>query len=303
MRIKLIANPVSGGNARPRVQAAVESLYSLGAEVDLYFTAARGDARAAAEQARLQGYDRIVAAGGDGTLNEVVNGVASPELPIAFLPLGTVNVFALEAGIPLQIEEACRLAVQGRPCKITLGRIDNEFFLLMASAGWDAEAVAHVRPGVKRIIGRVAYVVSALESLLLRPPQELVLQLPDGTRHAGYGFVASNCRYYGGRYMVTAAASMHKADLEICLLRQGGRLALVKFALALGLKRPLRPPVADFFTLSRCELQGKGVAVQVDGDDWGQLPVAIEAVPRAVSMVLPGRFGLERLDDDKDDIV
>ncbi len=163
MRIKLIANPVSGGDARARIQKVLATLKSQGGDVDLFLTGARGDARKVAAVALSEGYDRIVAAGGDGTLNEVVNGVASPELPIAFLPLGTVNVFALEAGIPVQLEEACALAVHGSARPITLGKIGDDLFLLMVSVGWDAEAVAHVRPGLKRLVGRLAYALSALE--------------------------------------------------------------------------------------------------------------------------------------------
>jgi diacylglycerol kinase (ATP) len=287
MRIKLIANPVSGGDARPHIQTALNALRQQGAEVDLYLTGARGDARQAAEQALAQGYDRIVVAGGDGTLNEVVNGVASADLPIAFLPLGTVNVFALEAGIPMRLQAACALALQGSPRRITLGKLNGELFLLMVSAGWDAEAVAHVRPGLKRFIGRLAYAVSALEVLLLRPAAPLELVLPDGSCRAGFGVVVSNCRYYGGRYVVTPQASMFREDLEVCLLRQGSRLAMLKFAVALLLKRPLRAPHVEFFTLSRAELRGMKVSVQVDGDAWGELPVRIEAVPRAVTMILP----------------
>ncbi len=287
MRIKLIANPVSGGDARPRIQTALELLHSYGAEVDLCLTDARGDARKAAERALSEGYDRIVAAGGDGTLNEVVNGVASPDLPIAFLPLGTVNVFALEAEIPMQLEKACALAVHGSPRQITLGRIGDELFLLMVSAGWDAEAVTHVRSGLKRLVGRLAYAVSALEVLLLRPPASMELVLPDGNCHAGFGVVVSNCRYYGGRYVVTPEASMHRDDLEVCLLRQGSRLAMLKFATGLLLKRPLQAPLVEFFTLTSAELRGENVSVQVDGDAWGGLPVRFEVVPRAVTMVLP----------------
>jgi YegS/Rv2252/BmrU family lipid kinase len=287
MRIKLIANPVSGGDARPRIQAALAALRNQGADVDLFLTGARGDARRAAEQALSEGYDRIVAAGGDGTLNEVVNGVASPDLPIAFLPLGTVNVFALEAKIPLQLDKACALAVQGSPRQIALGKIDKELFLLMISAGWDAEAVAHVRPGLKRLVGRLAYAVSALEVLLLRSPAPLELVLSDGSCHAGFGVVVSNCRYYGGRYVVTPEASMFRNNLEVCLLRQGSRLAMLKFATCLLLKRPLQPPLVEFFTLTSAELRGENVSVQVDGDAWGYLPVRFEAVPRAVAMILP----------------
>lgn len=287
MRIKLIANPVSGGDARPRIQAALTALRAQGAEVDLLLTGTRGDAKKAAGQALAQGYDRIVVAGGDGTLNEVVNGVASADLPIAFLPLGTVNVFALEAGIPMQLEAACVLAVQGAPSRVTLGRINDELFILMVSAGWDAEAVAHVRTMLKRFIGRLAYAVSSLEVLLFRPPAALELVLPDGSSRSGFGVVVSNCRYYGGRYVVTPLASMFHENLEVCLLRQGGRLALLRFAVALLLKRPLRPPLVEFFTLSSAELRGQKVAVQADGDAFGVLPVQLESVPQAVTMVLP----------------
>ncbi len=287
MRIKLIANPVSGGYARPRIHSAMAEMQKLGAEVALYLTRARGDARNFAEQAFSEGYDRIVAAGGDGTLNEVVNGAASSGLPIAFLPLGTVNVFALEAGIPRRLEQACTLAVKGAPRMITAGRINGELFLLMVSAGWDAEAVAHLRPSVKRLFGRLAYAVSALEVFLRQKPAPLQLVMPDGHCHAGFGVVVSNCRYYGGRYVVNPGASMFRDDLEVCLLRREGRLAVLNFAMALFLKRPLQAPLVEFMTITGAELRGGNVAVQADGDAWGVLPVHLEAVPRAVAMVLP----------------
>jgi YegS/Rv2252/BmrU family lipid kinase len=287
MRIKLIANPVSGGDARPRIQRAQAALSQQGAEVDLCLTGTRGDARGAASRALEEGYDRIVAAGGDGTLNEVVNGVASPDLPIAFLPFGTVNVFALEAGIPTSLEDACTLAVQGLPRQITLGRINGELFVLMVSVGWDAESVARVRPGLKKLIGRLAYALSTLETLLLRKPEPLNLIMPDGSCHVGFGAVISNCRYYGGRYVVTPEASMFRDDLEVCLLRQGSRLAPLKFAASLLLKRPLQPPLVEFLSIAEAELKGENISVQFDGDAWGTLPVRLEAVPKAVSMVLP----------------
>lgn len=288
MRIKFIANPISGGNARPRIELACDALQRCGAEVDLCLTSARGDARKFAEQALTEGYDRVVVAGGDGTLNEVVNGIACPDLPIAFLPFGTVNVFALEAGIPKQLEAACALAVKGSARPITLGCLDGELFLLMVSAGWDAEAVAQVRTGLKKRIGRLAYAVSALEVWLRKAPAPMHLVTADGQYHKGFGVVVSNCRYYGGRYVVNPKASMFNNELEVCLLRQGSRLARLRFALNLVLNRPLREPLVEFFTCSSVQLQGDFVAVQVDGDVGKSLPVKIEAVPRAVSMILPG---------------
>jgi diacylglycerol kinase (ATP) len=287
MRIKLIANPVSGGDARPRIELARDALERCGADVDLSLTLARGDARKAAAKALTEGYDRVVAAGGDGTLNEVVNGIASPDLPIAFLPFGTVNVFALEAGIPKDLEAACALAVSGRARPVTLGRVNDELFLLMVSCGWDAEAVALVRTGLKKWIGRLAYAVSAMEVFCKKVPASLTLVTEDGRPHKGFGVVVSNCRYFGGRYVVTPGASMFHDQLEVCLLRQGGRLGLIKFALHLVLKRPLREPLVEFLTLSSLQLQGPSLFTQVDGDVGVPLPVKIEAVPQAVRMILP----------------
>jgi len=286
MNIQLIANPVSGGDARPRIAQAAAWLRARGAAVAVSLTEQRGDARRLADQMRGQ-CDRVVVAGGDGTLNEVANGLCGSDQPVAFLPLGTVNVFALETGIPLELEQACRLAVEGRPRRISLGRINGESFLLMASAGWDAEAVARLRPAVKRRIGRLAYGVSAMEALLAKAPAPLQVTLADGSRHDGFGVVVSNARLYGGRYVVTPNAALDAAQLEACLFKRGGRLAMLGCALRLGLHLPLRSPVVEFFSIDAAEITGSGVAVQVDGDAWGTLPVKVVSQPDALAVVLP----------------
>lgn len=287
MNIRLIANPVSGGDARPRIARAADRLRALGATVEVCLTEKRGDARRFAAEAVTAGVDRVVAAGGDGTLNEVANGLDGPELPVAFLPLGTVNVFALETGIPLELDAACRLAVAGTPRLITLGRVNGENFLLMVSAGWDAEAVARLRPAVKRRFGRLAYGASALEALLAGPPAPLQVTLADGSCHAGFGVVVSNARLYGGHYVVTPNASLASPQLEVCLFKRGGRLAMLNLALRLGLHLPLRPPAVAFFSTDAVEIDGVEVAVQVDGDAWGALPVKVESRPATLSVVLP----------------
>lgn len=125
MRICLIPNPISGGDARSRIRQAVTEFTHLGAEVDLVTTKARGDARLAAARSLEQGCDRLVAAGGDGTLNEIVNCVFPTSQPIVFLPFDTVNVFALETGILLRLDAACRLAIRCLSQPISLGQINE----------------------------------------------------------------------------------------------------------------------------------------------------------------------------------
>jgi diacylglycerol kinase family enzyme len=157
----------------------------------------------------------------------------------------------------------------------------------MASAGWDAAAVARLRPAVKRRFGRLAYVLSAVEALLAQPPGGVELQLPDGSRRSGFGVVAGNGRCYGGRYVITPQASLFSERLELCLLRRRSRLAMLGYALRLGLHLPLRPPAVEFHSVQSVEIVGQNVPVQVDGDAWGTLPVQLTCLPRALSVVLP----------------
>jgi YegS/Rv2252/BmrU family lipid kinase len=287
LNLRLIANPVSGGNARSRIDRASACLREHGAVVEVCLTRARGDARRFAAQALGGGCDRVVVAGGDGTLNEVANGLCGSDLPVAFLPMGTVNVFALETGIPFDLEPACWLAVAGGVQRISLGTINGECFLLMASAGWDADAVARLRPAVKRRVGRLAYGLAALEALWAKAPAPIEVALPDGSRQIGFGVVASNARSYGGRYIITPDASLMAAHLDVCLFKRGGRLAMLDYALRLGLRLPLRPPIVEFYRADQLQITGMDVPVQVDGDVWGTLPIKVACQPAALAVVLP----------------
>ncbi len=286
-RIKLIANPVAGRQARKRIQLALEWFRAAGVNVDLTLTGARGDARRAAAEARTRGYGRIVAAGGDGTLNEVVNGLVPSSIPLAFLPLGTTNVFALEAGIPFDLEVACRIALEGPAIPVALGVADDTRFLLMASAGLDAEAVYRVSPGLKRVLGKGAYLASALRALFHAPPRAFTVQTAAGETIPCYGAIISNGRLYGGRFVIAPEASLRAASFEVCLLQRPGRLALLGAALALAAGRPLSPAAARRLQTAQVRLLGAGVAVQIDGDPFGRLPVTLRIASDELRLVMP----------------
>lgn len=287
MKLKLIANPAAGGDARRKIRQARDYLEGRGCTVDLVLTGARGDAERAAAAAREEGLDRVVAAGGDGTLCEVINGLAPSELPVAFLPLGTTNVFALEANIPFDVHRACDIALQGEPRTICLGEADGSRFLLMAGIGFDAEVVRGVSLRLKRRTGKLAYLVSALAALVRRPPSPLEVRLEDGTSLRGYGAIIGNGRLYGGRFSVTPDASLEEGLLDVCLFLRGGRLALLRYAVALALGGRLGPPGVRRFKARTVTVHGAGVPVQIDGDPLGRLPMTFRAVPGAVRLVFP----------------
>lgn len=286
MKIKLIANPIAGGDARTQIDKVRSAFIARGAEVDLVLTAARGDARQAAAAARDGGYDRIVAAGGDGTLNEVLNGLYPATIPVAFIPLGTVNVLALELGIPFDLAAATAVAVDGALQRVTLGAIGEEKFLLMAGIGFDAAVVRTVSSRLKRRIGRFAYVAAALQILCKWQPPALTVTLDDGRSEAAESLIVGNGRLYGGRFSLTPGARLGAPDFEVLILRRAGRLALLRILAAALCGVPPRP--ADGLRLRTTRLNVAGeAAVQIDGDDPGPLPLQLRAIPGAAVLVVP----------------
>lgn len=285
MRLMLIANPVSGGDARGRIEEARRWLEAHGATVDLVLTGAAGDARRAAAKLREGDCDRIMAAGGDGTLNEVLDGLAPSSVPVAFLPLGTTNVFALETGIPGDIPGACRLALEGTPHPVCLGAADGSRFLLMASAGFDALAVHRVDLRLKRRVGKLAYVASALGALAGYPLPVFEAVGDDGLVRRGCQVIAGNGRLYGGHFSLTPAASLFAERLDVCLVTPMSRprFAITMLALLAG----ATPPGVERFATCSLDLRGSDVPLQIDGDPAGVLPRRLTVRAGEVQLVLP----------------
>lgn len=285
MRLYLIANPIAGGDALSRIHAATDYFRARGCIVELALTKARGDARRFAAAARDAGYDRIVAAGGDGTLNEVLNGVAPSAVPVAFLPSGTVNVLALELGIPFALEAACRVALDGQSLTVSLGQAGDDKFLLMAGIGFDAAVVRHVSSRLKRRIGRLAYVVAGLRTLAGWRAPHLTVTCADGQSADCGSLLVGNGRLYGGRFSLTPHARLTEPDFEVLLLQPG------RWPLLATLLRALagRPPAPQHGRLLRtAELSVAGTAaVQLDGDDCADLPLTFRILPQAAVLMVP----------------
>lgn len=286
-RIKLIANPVAGRKAGEKIKEVVRWFEDRGVHVDLSLTSARGDARRMAASAAKQGYYRIVAAGGDGTLNEVVNGMAGAETPLAFIPLGTTNVFAYEAGIPFDMERACRIALDGDARPVSLGRAGTDYFLLMAGVGFDGEVVHRVNGRLKRFTGKFAYALSALYCLARLPLQRIEVRCDEDVPMPCHGVILSNGRFYGGKFVVNPEASLRTEQLDLCLFLSRNRLALAaSFALlALGKKPPMK--FVRHLQARKVEVRGAETAVQIDGDDFGRIPMNFYAEPGKLTLVFP----------------
>lgn len=288
MQIKLIANPIAGGNARRQIDRLCRHLTERGHDVDLFLTSARGDAEAAARAAREQGYERIVAAGGDGTLNEVINGLAPSTIPLAFIPLGTVNVLALEIGLPFDLLAAAEVAISGVPTPVCLGTAGKRKFLLMAGIGFDAQVVRALDSRLKRGIGRFAYVVAALKILSTWQPSPLIVTLADGSKEQVEGVIIGNGRLYGGSFSLTPHACLEADTFEVLLLRRSSRWALLRAGLCALRHRPPAPWDGTLLHTPRLTISGEA-PIQIDGDDFSDLPCTFATLPGAITLVLPRR--------------
>ena len=286
-RLLIIFNPAAGWRRRQRLAPVLARLREHGCALVLRETEGPGDAERFAAEVDPGAFDLVVAAGGDGTVNETINGLARSGLPLALIPLGTANVLAAEIGLCTDAAAVARCVAQGEPRPITLGAANGRRFILMAGAGFDAHVVAGVSVPMKRWLGKGAYVLSTLRQLLVFdfPSYEV---LTDNTVHHAASVIVTNARCYGGRFVCAPEASLESATLQVCLFEGGGRRAAISYARALFSGRLPRLSGYRVIEARRIEVRGRpGEPIQVDGDGIGRLNAAIEVLPKALDLVFP----------------
>jgi diacylglycerol kinase (ATP) len=265
-RVQLIHNPAAGRRRTEKVAALVAFLQGCGLAVSVTATRAAGEAELLARQAASgpERPDVLVAAGGDGTINEVANGLLGSDLPLAVLPTGTVNVLARELGIGRSVEEIGRAIVAGRYAQVWPGMANGRAFLLMAGIGFDAAVIAAVSPAVKRRLGQFAYLLAALRLWWHWRPIHHELEI-EGARHRAVSVIVARCRLYGGSFVSAAGARLDEPHLHLVLFERSGRLAALGYALALATGQLHRWPGVRHLRTTRWDL-AKTSGFQLDGD-------------------------------------
>ncbi len=283
-RLVVIFNPTAG---RRRRRGLATVLGLLAGRVDATYrrTAARGDAEAFARDTPAGAI--AVAAGGDGTANEVANGLlAAGGGTMAVIPLGTANVLAAELGIA-DLAGAAAAMQSGFSFACRPGLANGRGFLMMAGIGFDAHAVAGVSPRLKRFLGKGAYVLATLHQLWRFDFPRYRVTI-NGVIHEAASVIVARGHFYGGRFVVAPQARLDSEDLHVCLFRRGGRGRTIVYALALALGRLHRLADVDIIRARKVMIEGPpGDPVQGDGDLIGRLPVTIELSPIAIGLMRP----------------
>lgn len=282
--LSLIYNPAAGGvglSSEHKARHAAEEMERLGARVELLPTTGPGSARELAARAVAGGATRIAVAGGDGTINEAINGFAAGETELALIPAGTANVLALELAVPFGVREASRIAVRGRATPIDLGLAGGHAFALMAGIGFDALAIKNLNPVLKKAIRHAAFPISGLKTFV-REDLPLLRISSHGVLCDGYFVVVSNSRYYGGRLGPTPEASISDGLLDVCVLKERSFTGMVNFWVRTLASAKLDRTHAEYFRVASLEVSaphGEQVLVQTDGDIIGELPMEFSVVP------------------------
>jgi YegS/Rv2252/BmrU family lipid kinase len=288
-KIFVIFNPAARGEKSRRVRRFLET--KAGSSVTLAPTQSPGDAKLLAARAVSQGYQLVVAAGGDGTINEVINGIGTSGVALGVLPLGTVNVFAQELCIPRKVVAAWSVIEGGHTRRIDLARADANgsarYFIQLAGVGFDARAVRAASWELKKRIGPLSYVWAGLKTLSTKHVRVEVSANGSGSV-GGVAVLIGNGRFYGGRFTLFPKARMDDGLLDVCVFETCSYLDVLRYGHSI-----LRGAHADqggvqYFQTERLTCSApRATPFELDGEDAGDAPVTFSVVPRALRVVVP----------------
>ncbi len=251
-----------------------------------------------AAEAVREGYRIVVAAGGDGTINEVVNGLAGSTATLGLLPLGTMNVFAAELGIPGNRLRRCWEIIRaGHVRRIDLGRANSHNFVQLAGIGFDAQAVAGVDREAKKNFGPLSYVISAARVAARTPPQLRIVG-DDGMEREGSFVLVGNGRYYGGKLAVFKQAVIDDGKLDVLVFKNLGYLDIIRYIQHIFMGTHLALRDVEYFQTTVLQvdpLSGGNVPFEADGELAGYAPVRFQVAHRSFKVLAPPSEGQSRV--------
>jgi diacylglycerol kinase (ATP) len=288
----VIFNPAARGNKARHFRRYLDE---IGGRAALKATAAPGDARRLAAEAIRDGFDTIAAAGGDGTVNEVLNGIgdanAFASVRFGVLPLGTVNVFARELKIPLKIEYAWEVLRRKREIQLDLPQVEftqngsakKMYFIQLAGAGLDARAIELVSWSHKKKIGPLAYLIAGFKAM--GEPKPMIKAGENGEAFQGELVMIGNGKLYGG-FNIFPQADMNDGLLDVCIVPHTDFGTLLDCVPNFLLRQRLSERVVKRFRAASFELSGEATAAfQLDGEGIGHLPAKFSVAPERLRVV------------------
>jgi len=300
MKAQIIYNPVAGQrDVRGEIQEVLDYLHSQGWQVQADETHSPGEATRYAQRARENGCQLVFAAGGDGTLNEVVNGLVGSDVAVGILPVGTGNVWAWEIGVPVwtplhphRLPDAVKALEEGVVYTVDVGRANGRYFLLWAGVGFDAQVVEEIEPqlDIKRRWGALAFAVRAVVVALSFAGVRAFVTTDERTlrRRVMLVLVSNTQSYGGGIFRVAPQARLDDGYLDVCIFRGEGFFSILRHFLGVLMQHHLRDPQVHYYRTRYLTVKTrKPMPVHVDGVPIGHTPLEVSLVPRGIKVVVP----------------
>jgi len=281
----VILNPVAGNEQAKHCQERVESIVR---GCPVHITSHSVEAEALARRAVDDGFGKIVAAGGDGTVNEVVNGIARSGAALGLLPIGKVNVFAMELGLPSHNLELCWEIVQGDNMRLVdLHSANGRSFVQLAGVGLDAQVVKETSLAFKRSLGPLSYLISAAQ-IAAREPPKLSIESENASIEEGSFVLIGNGRLYGGPFPFFKHAIIDDGLFDVVVFKRLGYLEIIKYLQDVVFSSDIRVPEIEYFQTRHLRITSEqDVPVELDGELAGNCPVDFQIQKRALRVLTP----------------
>ncbi len=290
MRIIILFNPAAGrGTARRKLAAALEVLRRGGVEPDIRESRSTEHLGELAREAREDKPDIVVSAGGDGTHHHVLNELRGGDVPLGMIPLGTGNDFPAGLGVPRDPRTASAVLLRGKTKQIDLGGVGPTAYGGMAGTGFDSVVARYVNEHAQRIRGRWAYGWAILRCLKDYQPQPLEIKA-EGYDFSGdvIAVLVGNLSQYGGGFHIAPRARPDDGLLDVCLVPAMSKLRLLRWIPRIYRGTHLAHPRIQYFQTPRLTLHSRApLELYGDGEFIQPLPATIEALPRALRVIVP----------------
>ena len=291
-RARLIYNPSAGREQIKRqLPYILERLEKGGYETSTHVTTGERCAEDAASLAVERGFDLVIAAGGDGTINEVINGIAEkPNRPrFAILPAGTTNDFARALGIPRSLEKACDVICEGYEMPIDIGKVNDQYFINIAGGGKLTELTYEVPSKLKTMLGQLAYYLKGIEMLPQVRPTEVTIEY-DGRLFEGdvMLFLVANTNSIGGFEQLAPSASVNDGMFDLLILKKLNLPEFIRVATLALRGEHLQSPYVIYTKASRVKVKTKDkMQLNLDGEYGGLLPGEFVNLYQHLHMIVP----------------
>jgi diacylglycerol kinase (ATP) len=281
----VILNPAARGARARRQRTRVESVARGSVICE---TSRSGEAEALARRAAQEGFERIVAAGGDGTIHEVVNGLAGSNAALGLLPIGTMNVFATELGLPIHSLGLCWNIIKGGNTRLVdLPGANGKHFAQLAGVGLDAQVVKETSLVLKRSFGPLSYLIHAAQ-IAARVPPRLFIESENASIDEGSFVLVGNGRFYGGPFPFFKQAVIDDGLLDVVAFKRLGYLEIIKYLQNVLFSSEIRTSEVEYFQTRQLRVSSdQMVPVELDGELVGNCPVEFSVKKRALRVLVP----------------